>query len=230
MGTTAGQFISALTENHDVIVIGGLAVIAHGFNRPTMDVDVWLDPLDSPSAWADCVEKICSSLPGLSVHTLPGWRSVAGQEIAAAAEEVGMVRVLGLDCPLDIFRRPNEFEADSFAEVLSRSTRNADGTWLPDAIDLAISKDLTNRDKDAQDINFLESKVRNLWVARLPTADLAEATAMFDRFVDWRTCEVALTHPDSAVKELAMGYLREFAADGDPFSQALLAHAPVPPA
>ena len=230
MGTTAGQFISALTENHDVIVIGGLAVIAHGFNRPTKDVDVWLDPLDSPTAWADCVEKICSSFPGLSVHTLPGWRSVAGQEIAEAAEEVGMVRVLGLDCPLDIFRRPNEFAADAFAEVLSRSTRNTDGTWLPDAIDLAISKDLTNRDKDAQDINFLESKVRSLWVARLPTADLAEATAMFDRFVDWRTCEVAINHPDFAVRELAMGYLREFAADGDPFSQALLANAPVPPA
>ena len=34
---------------------------------------------------------------------LPGWRQVEGREIAAAAEDVGMVRVLGLDCPLDIF-------------------------------------------------------------------------------------------------------------------------------
>ncbi len=230
MGTTAGQFISALTEKCEVIVIGGLAVIAHGFNRPTMDVDVWLEPLASPSEWADAVEQVCSRFPGLSIHTLPGWRRVAGSEIADAAEEVGMIRVLGLDCPLDIFRRPNEFAAAAFAEVLSRSTRNTDGTWLPDAIDLAISKDLTNRDKDAQDIHFLESKVRNLWVARLPTADLAEATAMFDRFVDWRTCEAALSNPNSAVTELAMDYLREFAADGDPFSQALLANAPVPPA
>jgi hypothetical protein len=32
---------------------------------------------------------------------------------------------------------------------------------------------------------------------------------MFDRFVDWRTCEAALTNPDSAVAEIAMGYLRE---------------------
>jgi hypothetical protein len=39
MGTTAGQFISTLTENHDIIVIGGLAVIAHGFNRPALDGD-----------------------------------------------------------------------------------------------------------------------------------------------------------------------------------------------
>lgn len=228
MGTTAGQYITALAEKHRVIVIGGLAVIAHGFNRPTMDADVWLEPLDSPAAWADTLEQVCSRFPGLSVHTLPGWRRIAGSEIAAAAEEVGMVRVLGLDCPLDIFRRPNEFPADAFNEVLSRSTRNNDGTWLPDPIDLAISKDLTNREKDAHDIRFLESKVRGLWVARLPTAELEEVRAMFDRFVDWRTCETALSNPDSAVREIALGYLREFAADGDPFSQAILANAPVP--
>jgi hypothetical protein len=47
---------------------------------------------------------------------------------------------------------------------------------------------------------------------------------------DWRTCEAALTNPDSAVTEIATAYLREFAADGDPFSQALRANAPVPPA
>ncbi len=230
MGATAGQFITALTESHDVIVIGGLAIIAHGFNRPTKDADVWLEPLDSPSAWADALGQVCSRFPGLSVHTLPGWRQVAGQQIAIAADEVGMVRVLGLDCPLDIFRQPNEFAADAFAEVLSRATRNADGTWLPDPIDLAISKDLTNRDKDVQDIHFLESKVRNRWVERLPTADFADARALLDRFADWRTCQAALTNPDPEVTELAMSYLREFAADGDPFSQALLANTPVPPA
>jgi hypothetical protein len=47
MGATAGEFIQELTRDHDVIVIGGLAIIAHGFNRPTKDADVWLDPLES---------------------------------------------------------------------------------------------------------------------------------------------------------------------------------------
>jgi len=88
-----------------------------------------------------------------------------------------MVRVLGLDCPLDIFRHLNEFPADAFGEVLSRSTRNADGTWLPDSIDLAISKDLTKRDKDLHDINFLESMVRTQWVERLPPLAIAELAA-----------------------------------------------------
>lgn len=230
MGTTTTQFLAALTEGHDVIVIGGLAVIAHGFNRPTKDADVWLDPLDSPQAWAGLLEQICEKFTDLSIHTLPGWKPVEGAEIAAAAEDIGMVRILGLDCPLDIFRRPNEFTSDEFSSVLSRATRNADGTWLPDPLDLAISKELTNRDKDVQDVNFLESIVRNRWINQLPTASVDEARALLDRFVDWRTCEAALLNPDPMVQEIALAYLREFAADGDPFSQALLANTQIPPA
>ncbi|MBC8128348.1 MAG: hypothetical protein H8M99_14500 [Gloeobacteraceae cyanobacterium ES-bin-144] len=230
MGTTTGQFISALTDGHDVIVIGGLAVIAHGFNRPTKDVDVWLNPLSSPQAWADILEQICKRFTDLSIHTLPGWRTVIGSEVAVAAEEIGMVRILGLDCPLDIFRKPNEFSADEFSVVLSRATRNTDGTWLPDPIDLAISKEMTNRDKDMQDVNFLESIVRKRWVDQLPTASADEARALLDRFVDWRTCEAALLNPSPVVREMALAYLREFAADGDPFSQALLSSTQIPPA
>lgn len=45
-------------------------MIAHGFNRPTINADVWLEPLDSPFAWADAVEQMRSRFPGLSIHTL----------------------------------------------------------------------------------------------------------------------------------------------------------------
>jgi hypothetical protein len=228
MGTTTGQFIAALTAEHDVIVIGGLAVIAHGFNRSTKDADVWLHPMDSPQSWAGVLEEVSGGFPGLTIHTLPGWRQVSGSEIATAADEVGMVRIHGLDCPLDIFRRPNEFAVDAFDEVLSRSTRNSDGTWLPDPLDLAISKDLTNREKDAMDISFLESLVRGRWIAQLPTADPATARSLLDRFVDWRTCQAALQNPNAQVREMALKYLHEFAADGDPFSQAVLEQREVP--
>jgi hypothetical protein len=229
MGPTAGQFVAALAARHRVLVIGGLAVIAHGFNRPTKDADVWLEPLGSPADWAAALGEVCGLFPGITVHTLPGWREVAGQEIAAAAEDVGMVRILGLDCPLDVFRRPNEFAADAFGEVLSRATRNADGTWLPDPLDLAISKDLTHRAKDVQDVTFLESIARQRWLERLPAASLAEARGLFDRFVDWRTCQAAMLNPDPEVREMALACLREFAAEGDPFSQAILAGSPIPP-
>lgn len=229
MGTKAEEFIAALTERHDVIVIGGLAVIAHGFNRPTKDADIWLDPMETAAEWAVMVEGVCSRFAELSIHTLPGWRQVSGKEIAEAADQVGMVRVSGLDCPLDIFRRPNEFPAESFAEVLSRCERNADGTWLPDPIDLAISKDLTNREKDGHDIRFLESKVRSRWIELLPTATSGEAEALLERFVDWQTCVAALRNPDAAVREMALDFLREFAAEGDPFSQAILDDRMIPP-
>jgi len=50
MGTTTGEFIAALTERHNVIVIGGMAVIAHGFNRPTKDAYIWIARLMSFAA------------------------------------------------------------------------------------------------------------------------------------------------------------------------------------
>ena len=117
------------------------------------------------------LEETCGRFATLTMHTLPGWRRISGPEIAAAAGEVGLVRILGLDCPMDVFRRPNEFEEDSFEEVFRGVTRNADGTWLPDPLDLAISKDQTNRDKDIHDINFLEGVVRERWIKLLPAAD-----------------------------------------------------------
>ena len=154
---------------------------------------------------------------------------VSGKEVAEAAEEIGMIRIMGLDCPVDIFREPNEFAASSFAEVLSRCTRNSDSTWLPDPIDLAISKDLTNRDKDAHDILFLEAKTRNRWIEILPTASKEQAESLFARFVDWQTCRAAMNNPDTAVREMATKYLREFGEEGDPFSQAILAGREIPP-
>lgn len=225
----AEEFIAALTQDHDVIVIGGLAIIAHGFSRPTKDADVWLDPMDTPSSWALAVETTCTRFTGLTVHTLPGWRQISGSEIAKAADEVGMVRILGLECPLVIFRRPNEFPIDSFPDVLSRCTRNRDRTWLPDPIDLAITKDMTNREKDQHDIWFLESLVRNRWIKLLPQASREEAEELLSRFVDWQTCEAALLNNDPAVREMALTQLREFADEGDPFSQAILDNKSVPP-
>lgn len=228
MGTSTGEFIAALTADHDVIVIGGLAVIAHGFNRPTKDADIWLAPMSSPGEWAEALERTCGRFAGLSLHTPPGWRKVSGAEVALAAEEVGMVRVSGLECPLDVFRRPNEFEAESFGEVRSRATRNADGTWLPDPLDLAISKNLTNRDQDFHDVTYLESLVRSRWVEQLPTADAETARGLFDRYVDWRTCQAAMQNPDETVREMAMAYLRELAAEGDPFSRDLVEGREIP--
>ena len=162
------------------------------------------------------------------MHTLPGWRLVAGPEIAAAAEEIGMVRVLGLDCPLDIFRQPNEFPSDSFDEVFDRGTTNADGTHLPDPLDLIITKLNTGRDKDLHDSQHLESVIRERYRTLLPSASLEEVRHLLDRFLDWEVCRMALDNPTQGVRDFAIECLREMAGEGDPFAQALLEDRQIP--
>jgi hypothetical protein len=70
----------------------------------------------------------CGGAP--TTPRLPGWTEVFGTQIASAVEETGMLRILGLDCPLDIFRRPNEFNENEFEAVASRTSRSGDGTLL----------------------------------------------------------------------------------------------------
>ncbi len=48
MASTVQTFIDSQTSRYRVVVLGVLAVIAHGLSRPRQDVDIWLDPLTSP--------------------------------------------------------------------------------------------------------------------------------------------------------------------------------------
>jgi hypothetical protein len=221
-------FIDRLTESHRVVVLGGLAVIAHGYSRHTHDADVWLDPMESPEAWANALENVRKEFPDATVHRLPGWTEISHEEIAAAVDETGMVRVLGLSCPLDVFRRPNEYHELGFGEVVGRARKSVDGTYLPSPLDLIQSKLDTGRDKDIIDIQHLESLVREEYKQRLPTANLDEAREMLERFSEWQVLLAALENPQEDVRDLARTHLREFAAAGDPFSQAILEGREIP--
>ena len=139
-----------------------------------------------------------------------------------------MVRVLGLSCPLDVFRRPNEFHELGFDEVVGRARRSRDGTYLPSPLDLIQSKLDTGRDKDFKDIQHLESLVRDEYKGRLPLANLEEAQYLLGRYSEWQVLVAALENPLEEVRELAMTHLREFAAAGDPFSQAILEGREIP--
>ncbi|MES2982390.1 MAG: hypothetical protein V4727_08760 [Verrucomicrobiota bacterium] len=228
MGATSGEFIAALAAEHRVILIGGLAVIAHGYNRPTKDADIWLEPFDSSDTWAQALNQTCAKFPGLTLHSLPGWKQITGFEIAEVADDIGMIRVLGMDCPVDIFRKPNEFPADSFDEVFTRATSIADGTKLPDPLDLIITKLNTGRDKDLHDSQHLESVIRERYRNTLPSASLDEVKHLLERFMDWEVCKIALENPSQKVRDYVIDCLREMAADGDPFSQALLEEREIP--
>jgi hypothetical protein len=228
MVASVQAFIDQLTANHRVVVLGGLAVIAHGYSRHTKDADIWLDPLSSSQDWARAVSNVCGRFPGTTIHGLPGWNEIAGSEVAVAAQQAGVIRIVGLNCPLDIFRRPNEFKESDFETVVRHAFRSGDGTLLPAPLDLIQSKLQTGRDKDVQDIFYLESLVRADYKKRLPTATLEEAVEMLGRYSEWQVLESALQNPLIQVQELARTHLREFAEAGDPFSQAILAGRPLP--
>ena len=222
MDTPTDHFVRQLTRRHRVVVLGGLAVIAHGFSRSTYDGDIWLDPMKDSSEWSEVLEHACLEFGGLSLRRLPGWTPVAGAQLIDAIQETGMVRIEGLDCPLDVFRKPNEFELHEFDAVCRRGVLRADGTLLPDPLDLIQSKLDTGRDKDLHDIQHLESIVRADYKKRLPLATPEEATVMLGRYSEWQVLLSALENPSPVVHELAMSQLREFAAAGDPFSLAIL--------
>jgi len=222
METATNLFFKPLASKHRVVILGGLAVIAHGLSRSTYDGDVWLDPMGSADEWCEVLEKACQDFGGLTFHRLPGWVPVSGTDLIDAVNETGMIRIHGLDCPLDVFRKPNEFEVSDFGGVCERAVLKQDGTFLPDPLDLIQSKLETGRDKDRYDIQHLESVVRADYKKRLPTATLAEAQSMLERFSEWEVLTSAMENPFPEVKELAMSHLREFAAAGDPFSQAIL--------
>lgn len=45
--TLTALFVRRLTQSHRVVVLGVLAVIAHGLSRSTYDGDIWLEPMAS---------------------------------------------------------------------------------------------------------------------------------------------------------------------------------------
>ncbi len=222
--------VEALSLHSRVVILGGNAVIFHGFSRPTTDSDIWLEPELSSQEWAAKLNRVLREIPSATIHRLPHWTEIQPDQLSETIEEVGMIRVLGLDEPLDVFRVPNEFEPDDFDAVISRATREESGSYIPDPIDLIQSKLETGRDKDARDIAFLEDLVSRRYCSKLPTASLAEVEKMLARYSDFRVLESALTNPDPAVQKLAKGQLQEFADQGDPFSLAILEGREIPPA
>jgi len=147
MGTPTDRFVRLLTSHHRVILLGGLAVIGHGLSRSTYDGDIWLEPMVNAETWSAELDRCCRNFGELTLHRLPGWTPVSGDEIITAVMETGIIRILGLDCPLDAFRVPNEIEAEDFDAMYSRGTVRSDGSMLPDPLDLLQSKMNTGRDR-----------------------------------------------------------------------------------
>lgn len=222
--TSADAFTHALAARHRVVLLGGMAIITHGLSRKTKDVDLWLEPLTSPVAWAEALKTCLGDFPDCYLWSLADRKLLAPDEIAEEIDEVGVLRVSGLDRDIDVFRSPNELGIESFESVWKRSVKELEGgVRLPDPVDLHISKANTGREHDWQDQLFLESLIKARFKERLPVCDLAEATSLLDRFLDPEALQYARDNPHPEVRALVLGYLREFEAEGDPYSRDILA-------
>ncbi|MEI8386630.1 MAG: hypothetical protein WCG76_03430 [Verrucomicrobiota bacterium] len=160
--------------------------------------------------------------PELSVTDIGTFSPVGKQEFPKIIAHDGVVRISGLDRPLDIFRRPNEMEVSGFDEVWNRAAPQDDGTRLPDVVDLLVTKQDTGRAKDTYDIQFLEGKAEEMYLERLPQALPDEALEMLARFLNPKVAAAAARHADPRVREAGMKFLQELAAEGDPFARDLL--------
>ncbi len=205
-------------------MLGGLAIIAHGHSRTTKDSDVWLEPLQDARSWAELLFQLLPNFPGSYVWSLAERQRLTSAEAAADdAVTFGVVRVGGLSLPLDVFRKPNELEIEDFDRVWQKASSLKDGTRLPDALDLYVTKANTGREHDFKDQLFLESLVKRQFRERLPVCDFAEAKDMLGRFLDPEVLQYGLDNPAAAVRDLMLGYLHEFETEGDPYSRDILA-------
>ncbi len=219
--TTAG-LTKELAASHRIVMLGGLAVISHGHARPTYDADIWLDSSLSLIAWAGAVCTLLDQSPELRFVAIGSWVVISREQLAEVIERDGVVRLMGCNQPLDIFRDPNEIDMSSFDEVWERALPLEDGTRLPDAVDLLLSKQDTGRDKDLQDIAFLEAKAERDYLEKLPLADEVTARQMLARFLTPKVAEAALSHSSPAVREQGLGFLHELAEEGNPFAAEIL--------
>lgn len=218
------DFIRALAARRRVLVLGGHAVIHHGLSRETKDADVWLEPGSDAGVWAGLLAEICADFPEGYLWDLAARERVAPEHLPALIEDLGVVRVGGLNLPLDIFRRPNNLNEADFDAAWheARTLIDEKGLRVMDDVDLIVTKENTPREGDRQDITFLEGRIRGRLAPLLAQCPPEQARAIFARYADHVTCEAALKNPHPEVRALALETLREFAAAQNPFAREIL--------
>ncbi len=220
MGSQSDEFLNGISEKSHVLLLGGLAVIAHGLSRTTEDADIWLDSMQPLEDWLAVLDE---GLPeGGYYWDLLRKERVAREDLEEVVREIGVLRIGGLDRYINVFRKPNELEETDFATAWAMSVPHIGKFRLLDETFLIITKENTGRERDRIDIGFLETKLRSRFASRLSVCNAEEALSLFHRYLDHATCEAAMENPDPAVREMGLAGLRELAADGNPFAIEVL--------
>ena len=109
------------------------------------------------------------------------WTPISVAKVPAVGTEDRLIRIAGAERPIDVFSVPDEFEAGDFEGVWERGTSIDPGVRLIKAIDLIVTKQLTDRLHDETVIRFLTNKIESQYRSRLRTCSEAEAASMLDR-------------------------------------------------
>lgn len=220
------DFVDHLAQQRRVIVLGGLAVISHGLSRPTKDADVWLEPMATSTEWAAHLRQTLAAFPSSSPYCLTERRLISPDEIAEIIETDRVLRIKGIAPDLDIFRIPNNIEADQFEDIWNECPPSGSGVRVMNEVHLIVTKSETGRPQDENDILFLEAKVRREMSAALRTATPEEADTLFVRYIDHAVLTAALENPHEIVRTRALTLLRDLADTGDPFARDVIAQHP----
>lgn len=215
----ASKIIDSLASRHRVLVLGGMAVIAHGLSRTTVDADIWLEPMNDIASWCDAVRfEVLPQDANVYFWDVSAHSRIESEKLEETIDNAGMVRVGGLDRHLDIFYQPNQLDLEDFETAWSFATMALGEARVMDESFLIVTKTDTGRVSDQDDISFLEKKMRSEVAERLQKCSLEEAQRHFSRYLDHATCEAALRNPDPAIRELGISGLKSLAESGNPFA------------
>ena len=223
---TAQEAVAFLASKRRTVLLGGMAMILHGLSRNTKDYDIWLDPLPDAQTWAAAIQQLLTREPPLQVQRISsfgGWMPIGVADVPLVGTEDRLIRIAGADRPIDVFFVPNEFDAADFEGVWERGTSIDHGVRLMEAIDLIVTKQLTDRPHDETDIRFLTNKIEAQYRARLRTCSEAETAAMLDRFATPEIAAFAVRESkDDSIRAVGWRILHEMRANGDPFAEEFI--------
>lgn len=222
MDNTVEKFIGELSKEGRILLIGGLAVIAHGLSRATKDADIWFEPFDNEQLWAGKINRICGTFENVRLFDVFESRTIKPDTLVEYIVIKKMIRINGLERPLDIFREPNNLNKEDFEQVYSHSTKYYNKCKIMDEIDLLLTKDDTGRKYDIEDQVFLRAKINSDIQSTLEHGTYQEIEKIFERYIDLKSCEAALKNPDPEVKKLAYEMVKLIAEDGDVYAQVFL--------
>lgn len=222
MAGEAAQIIENLAGRYRVLVLGGMAVIAHGLTRTTVGADIWLEPIGGIAEWCDVVREALHGKSPTYYFDVSRQKKIAPNDLEETIGNAGMVRIGGLDRYLDVFYQPHLLDVEDFEAAWKFASLGLGAARVLDESFLIATKTDTGRDSDHEDVAFLEAKLRREMTSRLAVCGTEEARTLFSRYIDHATCLAALGNAGSAVQALGLEGLRELASDGNPFAFAAL--------